>query len=281
MDKILLVGKVNDFLRNLNDALSAEFQVQLSSPDTNMVLPIVDISRPDLIIISMLGGADITTSLFEKLSQDYMQIPVITIASKVEVMRLSAYFVSSQFENLIRPVDNETVIAAVKRRLQMAKGFSGGFGASPMASAGFDDSLLLEAQAAMQAAGIPGPGTSGKKLVMIVDDNAGTLRSLKSMMDTKYDVVVCTSGVKALTMIGKRHPDVILLDYEMPVCDGKQTLELIRADEDICNIPVIFLTGVDDRAHIEAVLALRPDGYILKPPVASKLFDTIEKVVNK
>ena len=63
--------------------------------------------------------------------------------------------------------------------------------------------------------------------------------------------------------------------------DGRQTLEMIRADEDICNIPVIFLTGVDDRAHIQAVLALRPAGYMLKPPVASKLFDAIEKAIGK
>ncbi len=279
MRKILLVGKVNDILRSLNDALSEEFQVQLSAPDTNMVLSITELSKPDLIIISLIGSGDIVTSLFDRINHEHRRIPVITIGNKVEVMRFAPYFVSGQFENLERPVDNDTVVKAVKRRIQMEQAVAGTFNPDSSFESTFDEGLLESAQSAMAAAGIP--IQSGKKLIMIVDDNAGTLRSLKSMLDTKYEVVVCTSGVKALTMIGKRHPDLILLDYEMPVCDGRQTLEMIRADEDICNIPVIFLTGVDDRAHIQAVLALRPAGYMLKPPVASKLFDAIEKAIGK
>ena len=64
-----------------------------------------------------------------------------------------------------------------------------------------------------------------------------------------------------MTAIGKKRPDLILLDYEMPVCDGRQTLEMIRADEELKDIPVIFLTGVNDREHIESVLSLKPAGY--------------------
>ena len=82
-----------------------------------------------------------------------------------------------------------------------------------------------------------------------------------------------------MTAIGKKRPDLILLDYEMPVCDGKQTLEMIRADEDLRDIPVLFLTGVSDRAHIEAVLDLKPAGYMLKPPIREKIVEAIEKAL--
>ena len=75
----------------------------------------------------------------------------------------------------------------------------------------------------------------------------------------------------------KQRPDVILLDYEMPVCDGRQTLEMIRADEEMKDIPVIFLTGVNDRENIQAVLRLRPAGYLLKPAVPERRIETIEK----
>ena len=54
---------------------------------------------------------------------------------------------------------------------------------------------------------------------------------------------------------------------------------MIRADEDLTQIPVIFLTGVNDREHIEAVLKLKPAGYLLKPAVAEKLIAAIEKAV--
>ena len=83
--------------------------------------------------------------------------------------------------------------------------------------------------------------------------------------------------MKAMTSIGKNRPDLILLDYEMPVCDGRQTLEMIRADDDLKDIPVIFLTSVNDREHIQSVLELHPQGYLLKPPVQEKLEQAIEK----
>ena len=83
-----------------------------------------------------------------------------------------------------------------------------------------------------------------------------------------------------MTAIGKKRPDLILLDYEMPVCDGRQTLEMIRADADLMDIPVIFLTGVSDRAHIEAVLGLKPAGYLLKPPIREKIVEAIEKALT-
>ena len=119
-----------------------------------------------------------------------------------------------------------------------------------------------------------------RKLVMIVDDNAATLRTIKEMIQDNYDVTVATSGMKALTAMGKNPPDLILLDYEMPVCDGKQTLEMIRADDEFKDIPVIFLTGVSDRAHIEAVLTLKPAGYMLKPAIKEKLLEIIDKTIN-
>ena len=67
----------------------------------------------------------------------------------------------------------------------------------------------------------------------------------------------------------------------MPICDGRQTLEMIRADEEMGDIPVIFLTGVSDREHVEAVLRLKPSGYLLKPPVRKTLIEAIEKELSK
>ena len=65
----------------------------------------------------------------------------------------------------------------------------------------------------------------------------------------------------------------------MPVCDGKMTLEMIRADEDMKSIPVIFLTAVNDRTNIEAVLKLKPAGYFLKPAIKDRLLAEIDRVL--
>lgn len=100
------------------------------------------------------------------------------------------------------------------------------------------------------------------------------------MLEEYYEVALAISGAQAMTSIGKKRPDLILLDYEMPVCDGKMTLEMIRADEDLQSIPVVFLTSINDRANIEAVLKLKPAGYFLKPPVKDRLLGELEKILN-
>ena len=117
--------------------------------------------------------------------------------------------------------------------------------------------------------------------ILVVDDNGSTLRTMKAMLEEKYEVAIAISGAQAMTSIGKKRPDLILLDYGMPVCDGRMTLEMIRADEDMRNIPVVFLTAVNNRANIEAVLKLKPAGYFLKPAVKDKLIAEIEKILNQ
>ena len=107
-----------------------------------------------------------------------------------------------------------------------------------------------------------------RKKILVVDDSGAMLRSAKSWLEEKYQVILANSGMMAIKYLGSNRPDLILLDYEMPVCDGRQVLEMIRADEDSRDIPVIFLTGKDDRESVINVMALHPQGYLLKtlPP---------------
>lgn len=117
--------------------------------------------------------------------------------------------------------------------------------------------------------------------VMIVDDDAGTLRNIKSLLDGMYNVVVANNGVKALEIVAMEKPDVILLDYEMPRMNGPETMKSLRQKPDFAKIPIVFLTGVNDRAQITAALAMRPDGYLLKPVNRDKLLTTILDVLQK
>ena len=123
--------------------------------------------------------------------------------------------------------------------------------------------------------------TSKKKRILVVDDNGIALRTIKVMLEDSYEVAMAISGAQAMTSIGKKRPDLILLDYEMPICDGKMTLEMIRADKDMKDIPVVFLTAVNDRANIEAVLKLNPAGYFLKPVVKERLLAEIDKILEQ
>lgn len=256
MKKILLIGKLNNVVNETNQFLSQYFHVQLCSENAGVAEGMMKIVNPDLVLISLIGAYNIDTSIFFMLSDKYARTPVLTIGTKEESSSFFKYYEDGQFENLIRPVDHTTVMDAVCRRLGVGR-----------------DSLEKEA--------VEKKDPNGRKRILVVDDNGTALRTVKAMLEDRYEVAVAISGAQAMTSIGKKRPDLILLDYEMPVCDGRMTLEMIRADEELGSIPVIFLTAINDRENIEAVLKLKPAGYMLKPPVREKLIAQIEKILQE
>lgn len=72
----------------------------------------------------------------------------------------------------------------------------------------------------------------------------------------------------AIKYLSTNRPDLVLLDYEMPIVDGRQVLGMIRSESEFSDIPVIFLTSKGDKESVMQVMDLKPDGYLLKtmPP---------------
>jgi len=105
---------------------------------------------------------------------------------------------------------------------------------------------------------------SEQKIILAVDDSGVMLNSIKNWLSDKYQVMLADSGVAAIKYITLKRPDLIILDYEMPIIDGKQTLAMIRSERDFADIPVIFLTGRQDKESIMEVMEYKPAGYLLK-----------------
>ena len=103
-----------------------------------------------------------------------------------------------------------------------------------------------------------------RKSILIVDDDVTYMTMIMDWLKDAYRVSVANSGMQAITWLANNHPDLILLDYEMPVTTGPQVLEMIKSDSNTASIPVIFLTGKGDKESIMKVLALKPAGYLLK-----------------
>ena len=103
-----------------------------------------------------------------------------------------------------------------------------------------------------------------RRTILIVDDNPTSLRTLKNALQDGFKVYMADSGVNALKFLEDRVPDLILLDYEMPVLNGPQFFRIIRARRNLQDIPVIFLTGKSNRETVEEVMNLKPEGYLLK-----------------
>lgn len=256
MKKILLIGKLNNAVEETNKFLSRYFHVQLCSENTDVLEGMLKIVNPDLVLLSLIDANDIDTSIFVMLNGRYAQIPVLTMGTEEEINPFFPYYKNSQFENLLRPAEDTAILDAVCAKLGL-------------------DRKEIERDAAKERG-----ETADKKRILVVDDNGTVLRTMKAMLEEYYEVAVAISGAQAMTSIGKKWPDLILLDYEMPVCDGKMTLEMIRAEENLKNIPVIFLTAINDRANVEAVLKLKPAGYFLKPAAKDRLLAEIDRVLN-
>ena len=105
---------------------------------------------------------------------------------------------------------------------------------------------------------------SRKKSVLIVDDDVSYMSMIMEWLKGKYRVSLANSGMEAITWLAGNTPDLILLDYEMPITPGPQVLQMIKSSVKTADIPVIFLTGKGDKESIMSVLALKPAGYLLK-----------------
>lgn len=103
-----------------------------------------------------------------------------------------------------------------------------------------------------------------RQKILIVDDSMTIRQGMKQLLCEDYEVALATSGMSAIRALSLDRPDLVLLDYEMPVCDGKQVLEMIRSEEDFADIPIIFLTGRTDPETVRKLVSLKPDGYLAK-----------------
>ncbi len=67
-----------------------------------------------------------------------------------------------------------------------------------------------------------------------------------------------------------------MLDYEMPITSGPQVMEMIRSEPNSEGIPIIFLTGKSDKESVMSVMALKPQGYMLKSMPKEEILKTID-----
>lgn len=117
-----------------------------------------------------------------------------------------------------------------------------------------------------------------KKRILAVDDTAVILTRISNTLQNEYDVITVNSGVRALRYLAQEKPDLILLDIQMTPKNGIDTLREIRAMENRADIPVIMLTGVEDKNFVLTSVKLGICDYILKPFSSDDLLKRIRRV---
>jgi CheY-like chemotaxis protein len=251
MRKILIVGDFSSDTSDVNSFLEQHFHTQLCTDSGKIVKSMLKMYAPELVLMDIDGFENIHEEVFEAIKEYNPDLPVITYGREKKKQMFISYYYSGQCRHIAQPT-RETIIREICKEFNM------------------NADVIINAVVDTE-----------KKHIIVVDDNPVLLRNMRNMLQDKYRVTLATSAAQCMKAMGQDSPDLIILDYEMPVVDGRQTLEMIRAEEDYRNVPVIFLTGIADKEHVDAVLDLKPAGYFVKPPMQTKIINAIENIFLK
>ncbi len=246
-DSVLIISKNDSFMVNAIKVKleSSGFMCDFESTDSPMINKVIDEKRVIVLYIddSIFEKPDLLIYLKDKCNDDDKKL--ILIGSPSEFTGISSY-ISDNFlaGKLERPIDINDLI-----------------------------SILIGVQSTNVV-------DDDKKSILIVDDDASYLRTVRDWLKDTYKVYMANSGIQALTWLAKNHADLILLDYLMPVTTGKEILEMLRSEEFSKDIPVIFLTNISDKETVKSVMPLKPEGYLLKSINSAVLRSELEKYFN-
>ena len=251
MRKILIVGDFSSDTSEVNSFLEQHFHTQLCTNSGKIVRSMLKLYAPDLVLMDIDDFENLQGDVFEAIVEYNPELPVITYGREKKKQMFISYYYSGQCKHIPQPT-REIIIREICKEFNM--------NADAILNAVVDND---------------------KKHIIVVDDNPVLLRNMRNMLQDKYRVTLATSAAQCMKAMGQDSPDLIILDYEMPVVDGKQTLEMIRSEDDYKDVPVIFLTGIADKEHVDAVLDLKPAGYFVKPPMQTKIINAIENIFLK
>jgi len=108
--------------------------------------------------------------------------------------------------------------------------------------------------------------------ILVVDDDPDLREFLRLMLTSMgFEVISAANGQEALDVLEGHHPDLILLDMKMPVMNGWETLQRLKADASLRETPVIMISGLGDTDAVVRCLELGANDFVQKPFVPTIL----------
>lgn len=118
--------------------------------------------------------------------------------------------------------------------------------------------------------------------ILCVEDNPQNMRLVRKILKHEgYEVLEAEDGATGLALTEREHPDLILMDINLPDIDGLEVTRRIKAQANLAPIPIIALTANAMYGDEERCLAAGCDGYIAKPVSKEKLVTSIEAYLSR
>ena len=118
-------------------------------------------------------------------------------------------------------------------------------------------------------------------LILVVDDEFSVAEVLQSVLaDAGHEVVTAVNGRQGLELLGKRRPDLVLLDFMMPIIDGPAMLKAMKEDPACCNIPAVLMSSLPESAVAEAARGMYT-AFLRKPFKLARVTNTVKTVLGQ
>ncbi len=123
-------------------------------------------------------------------------------------------------------------------------------------------------------------GATGKKRILVVDDEPQNITIMREILKTEYTVIAATDGARALALAQSASPpDLILLDVMMPGIDGHEILRRLRADARTAGLPVVLVTARGEVGDKMTGYELGSSDYITKPVDSSFVLSVVRRLL--
>lgn len=115
--------------------------------------------------------------------------------------------------------------------------------------------------------------------ILAIDDSKSILGFIESILETKYEVVLCHESAEAEAEISRNAPDLILLDIVMPEKSGYEILRKVKRNAATKHIPVVLVSSKKEMTDINWGKKQGADDYLPKPFTEVELLDTVNRVI--
>jgi PleD family two-component response regulator len=249
LKKIIYVDDVVYSLKILKNRLNNYYEI-FPAESVAKMFELLSFFKPDLILLDVnmpdVNGYEAIKSL--KADYRYADIPVIFLTSSSDRNNVVKGLSLGAVDYVVKPFIVSKLIESIESNLESKKLKT-------------DEDIPF----------------ADKPCVLIVDDVDSMLRSMQYALQDRYNVHVISKSENVMDFLQYRVPDLILLDYMMPILNGFDLIHMIKGVPEYVKIPIILITSEGTGDIVNKAMSLGASDFIVKPFKPSELNKKIEK----
>lgn len=129
---------------------------------------------------------------------------------------------------------------------------------------------------------IPPAEPPRKRVVLVVEDTPLNMKLFAALIESQgYEVLEAVAGMQGVALAREHHPDLIVMDIQLPDISGYEAMRILRAEDETSAIPIIVTTAVAHHADAELLKQSKCDGFLAKPIQIAAFSDLINTLIAR